>query len=455
MNKTILTLVTISILLFFVYLIANYYTEYKRSAYKPAFVSLKFKLNADNMDKILLEKDVEKIELVKVKKQWKIKDIRYPADASKIFGLISRLNEIKQGKIVSIDPAQFDVYSVGTKTGIKTTFYNNDKEVVSVVIGKNNENSTGAFFRFPNENKVYLVDPLLENDISIEKQFWVKKELKTVEKDSIYKIIIRGDSKYNFIKSGKKWWIKKPRIAPASESKIKEILDKYGYLTVTDIDRTKNVSECIKDKPKYKITIKYMTKKDNKDVKKSYTILIGSQLGQDKEIYYAIAPPQKVCFLLSSAYVEPLRLAWFEAIERELIPSNLFAHEVASLEFDNFIRGKATFKKKKVGKNDYRWLVGYKGRFKLKKYDKGRNLVELLKGIKVEDYQQYDQHVKFNRLFILKTETKDIYASSIFYDKDSKECTVHTNRFPKLLLKVLCSDLTQIEDNIKKLSKAK
>ncbi len=455
MNRTILTLVTISILLFFVYLIANYYTEYKRNAYKPDFISLKFKLDADNLDKIILEKGTEKTELVKTKKQWKVKDINYPADMSRIVALLSRLNEIKQGKIVSIDPAQFDVYNVGTKTGIKTTFYNNGKELTSIVIGKNNENSTGAFFRFNNESKVYLVDPLLENDISIEKQFWIKKELKIVEKDNIYKIIIRGDSKYNFVKAGKKWWVKKPRIAPASESKIKEILDKFGYITITDIDRTKNVSECIKDKPKYTVTIKYTQKKDNKEIRKSYTILIGSQKSKDKEDYYAIAPPQKTCFLLSSAYVEPLKLAWFEAIERELIPSDLFAHEVSSLEFDNFISGKTTFKKKKIGKNDYKWLVSYKGRFKLKKYDKGRNLIELLKGIKVEDYQKYNQTIKFNRLFLLKTETKDIYANSIFYDKNAKECTIHTNRYPKLLVKVLCSDITQIEDNIKKLLKIK
>lgn len=455
MNKTIVTLVTICVLLFFIYLIANYYTEYKRSVAKPDFIPLKFKLNESDLDRIVVLKDINTIELIKTKGKWIVKDIKYPADTSKIFGLISRLNEIKQGKIVSLDPGQFDVYNVGPKTGIKVTFLSGSKEISSVVIGKNNENNTGSFIKLPAENKVFLVESLLENEVAIDKQFWIKKELKNIERNNIYKIILRGEVNYTFIKSGKKWWIKKPRIAPANEAKIKDIIDKYSYILIADIDITKSKQECIKNKPRYKLMVKYTDKKDNSKIKKRFEITIGEKEGQGKENYYAITPGKKTCFLISPGYVEPLRIAWFEAIERELVPGDMFAHEVAKIEFNNFIPGKADFKKKKLGKDNYKWLSSYKGKFKLFKYDKIRNIIELLKGIKIEDYLPYNQTIKFNRSFLIKTETKDIFAYSIFHTKDSKECTAHTNRIPKLLIKVLCSDITQIEDNIKKLLKVK
>ncbi len=456
MNKTIVTMIVVSILLLFAYIIANYYTEYKKVAYKPEYVPLKFKLDADNLDRIIFERLDERMEIVKIKNKWLVASVKYPADVSKIYSLINRLNEIKEGKIVSIDPTQFDVYGVGTKTGIRTIFYNKEQEVLSVIIGRNSENNRdGSFLKFLNEDKVYNVPPLLEDEVSLSRQFWLKKELKIVEKDSIYRIIIKGESNYTFIKSGKKWWIKYPQLAPASETKIKEILDRFSYLSIEDVDMTKNIQQCKSDKPKYKVIVKYVIKSDNTSKKKKYILTIVGEQDQSKVSYYATLNLSRTCFLISSSYPEALRLAHFEIIERELIPSDLFAYEISNLEFTDFIDSKVAFTKKKVGKNDYKWLLKYKGRFKYFKYDKIRSLIELLKGIKVEDYQYKSKGVKFNRSFVLKTETKDVYANSVFYEKGKKECVGYTSRFGRLYVKLLCSDIEQVEDNLKKLLKIK
>ncbi|MFN7181341.1 MAG: DUF4340 domain-containing protein [Planctomycetota bacterium] len=456
MNKTIITLITVSILLFFVYLIANYYSEYKKVAYKPDYVPLKFKLNSDTIDRIVLERGNKQSTIVKIKKKWIVESFRYPADVSKIHSLINRLNEIKEGKIVSIDPTQFDIYGVGPQTGIKTVFYHNNNEVLSVIIGKNTENNRdGSFIRFPADNKVFNVAPLLENEVSVENRFWLKKELKILEKDNINKIIIKGDSNYTFLKSAKKWWIKVPKLAPASDIKIKEIIDRFAYLNIDDIERTKNKKECETTKPKYTVTVKYTAKIENKNIKKKYILTIGKEVDRSKEKYYATLRSKNLCFIISSSYVEPLRLAHFEVIERELIPSDLFTHEVASLEFTNFIPAKLSFIKKKVGKDNYKWLSKYRGKYKYFNYEKIRNLFELLKSVKVEDYERDHPPVKFNRSFVVKTETKDVYDYSIFYEKDKKECAGHTSRFPRLYEKLLCSDIEQIEDNIRKLLKVK
>jgi hypothetical protein len=450
MNKTILTLVTISIFLFLIYMVANYYTEYKRLAYKPDMVSFRFDLKSEQIDKILLSREDAKISLSRIKNRWILDNVSYLADSSKVISLISKINEIKEGRVVSRDPSQAEVYGVGPKSAIKVVFSSSGKELQTLLIGKNAENYSGSFFTLPNDNKVYAVEPLLEDYVSVDRKFWLKKDLRSIDRDNIYKIIIRGEVNYVFVKSGKKWWLKKPKIAPLSESKVRDIVDKFALLSIEDVDRSKKISECISQNPRYIVTVKYYSKKDNKNIRKKYRFYLGNSTADKKENYYASINNRNICFVVSRAYNEALKIAIFEIIDKEFI--DIWSGEVSKLEFTDFIPGHLKFVKKRIKKDDYKWLSYYKGRFKFFAFDKVKKIIELLKELKIEDYDLLaSKKVDFNHSFLIKTETKDIISASAFYQKDAKDCYLHSNKYPKLLMKVLCSDIVQIKDNLKNL----
>ena len=97
----------------------------------------------------------------------------YPADSGKISDLLDEFAKLKEGKLISKNPKNWDNFDVVKKRARHFTFYDiKGKEVVDLLIGKGGIGGSGYYVRKSTGNNVYLINEVLSYYMNPAGDFW-------------------------------------------------------------------------------------------------------------------------------------------------------------------------------------------------------------------------------------------------------------------------------------------
>lgn len=169
-----------------------------------------------------------------------IKPFNYQGDSATIAFLINNLKNLKLGEVISKRKEKFDDFEVGVN-GIKIIL--KGKKEVSFYIGKYAGDYQNSYFRFENDDKVYLVSGMTKHQVNIKPDDWRDKTIMKIGKELIEKISI--DDK-EIIKKDTLWMHKDKII---EKNKIDGLL-----YTLSDL-RATGFSDTASFQPRHKIKI--------------------------------------------------------------------------------------------------------------------------------------------------------------------------------------------------------
>ncbi len=109
----------------------------------------------------------------------------YPADSGKISDLLDEFTKLREGKLISRNPKNWDNFDVVEKRARHFTFYDiKGKKIVDLLIGKGGIGGSGYYIRKGTGNNVYLINEVLSYYMNPAGDFWsylkiMPKDLKT------------------------------------------------------------------------------------------------------------------------------------------------------------------------------------------------------------------------------------------------------------------------------------
>ncbi|MEO0095398.1 MAG: DUF4340 domain-containing protein [candidate division WOR-3 bacterium] len=111
----------------------------------------------------------------------------YPGDSSAIAFLMNNLKNLKLGEVISRRKEKFEDFEVGEK-GVKLIL--RGKKEIAFYIGKYAGDYQHSYFRFDNDDKVYLVSGINKHQVNIKPDDWRDKTILKVNQELIEKISI-------------------------------------------------------------------------------------------------------------------------------------------------------------------------------------------------------------------------------------------------------------------------
>ncbi len=265
------------------------------------------------------EQEISKIEIIRKeelfvfeKKEdlWQImQTIQYPANQSLMIGLIDYVRKLTLDGIISTNPQKHRKFQVDQKEGVQVSFYNREgKKLVNFILGKMGTDYMHYYFRFPDEQKVYLSKGVSRNFVDKEIEKWRDRTILALNKDALEEVSLiyfHSDKKkqkreeIKLIKKDDKWLLEKEEV----DSNIWDrFLNNLTKLDMDDlVEGISSAEEKTKfglQKPSFQIIIKL---KDNQEEE----IVVGDK--NEKNQYYVQRKGVETIFLVSSHKIDNLR----------------------------------------------------------------------------------------------------------------------------------------------------
>jgi hypothetical protein len=109
-------------------------------------------------DKIIIEKQKEKIVARKSSEGWTLTDHDYPANTQKIDRILNALRDIGEVEVVSTRSDEYDRYELTGEKAQKVTVYAGDTPLRELYLGKSSTVAQKAYARQAGKDRVFLVD---------------------------------------------------------------------------------------------------------------------------------------------------------------------------------------------------------------------------------------------------------------------------------------------------------
>lgn len=202
-NKTIIRLVLLLLLLSGLLAFRLYTPKFKTeaSSYNEKIKSI----DSGKIESVDISKKEEKIELKKDGDVWRVNDKK--ADKQKVEKLISQLLPEENIDLIAETNQRHKEFGLTDDLATKVKL----EDSLSVLVGKSE--SSGAYIRIDEEDKVFLLKDFSSLNISTSFSFWYDKVIVSIDEESIKKltftknrkdtIIIRKDEKWMFEKDEK------------------------------------------------------------------------------------------------------------------------------------------------------------------------------------------------------------------------------------------------------------
>ncbi len=263
--RNILILVIIIVILFLVLLLTS-----RKPSSPPLF-------SVAELQSIVICRPTDTTEIeIKENNYRIIRPFSYPGDSSTITFLLNNLKNLKLGEVISRRKEKFDDFEVGEK-GTKLIL--KGKKEIAFYIGKYAGDYQHSYFRFANDDKVYLVSGLNKHQVDIKPDDWRDKRILKIDRELIEKISIDGEE----IVKKDTLWLYKDRT-----------LEKYkidGVLyTLSDL-RAVGFSDTSHFQPRH--NLKIITTGGSE-----YTL----EIGEKREYNYLVKLPDKTTIFLVSEY---------------------------------------------------------------------------------------------------------------------------------------------------------
>ena len=154
-----------------------------------------FKSNKDKINKILLHKGENAIELLKENESWKIAgNDTLVIIESKISDFFDKVLDTKKETLVTENKEKWHILSVDDSTGTHLALYDkNDKKIGYYVFGRSNKDWKHNYVRIDQKPHVYLTNQNIINNLNPRESYWGEKpKPKSIEVDSLKSLPINN-----------------------------------------------------------------------------------------------------------------------------------------------------------------------------------------------------------------------------------------------------------------------
>ena len=160
------------------------------------------KISTNSLDRLVVEKEGENLELAKKGKIWYIQPEQHRADRGKVDKMLDSLAEPDLVDLVS-EAKSYTPYKLDEATVIKATVYEKGNLVRTLYIGKSSNNYKYTYVRIPDDSRVYTLQGAIRSSFEVKREDLRDKRILFFSPADIKRITLtRGQHKIVLVKSG-------------------------------------------------------------------------------------------------------------------------------------------------------------------------------------------------------------------------------------------------------------
>ncbi|NOX24769.1 MAG: DUF4340 domain-containing protein [Deltaproteobacteria bacterium] len=231
-----------------------------RNAAQPA-AAIFNGLRADMIKSLTITDDSAKsVHLTKVAGHWTVGENNYPADSSKIKGIMRRLSKLKKSRLVSRSRGSHSRLKVGEQMfRRKVTMTKGNGKKLTFFLGASPSSKT-IYLRRAGDNDVYEVSGLTTWQLQTDNNSWWQTQYVTVNQAKLQSLTIKGKGNITLTRTTKGNWqlTGAPANSKMNSKRLGKLLD-----TISDIFITGYEAKDFTPPGKAAATIAYKTKNKN------------------------------------------------------------------------------------------------------------------------------------------------------------------------------------------------
>lgn len=200
------------------------------------FKDVLVEIDTAKVDKIVIEKENDALELIKKEDRWQVKiaDDKYAAaTASSVNRTLNTLTDIRASRIVARQQDKWKEYQVDS-AGTRVEIFEGEEKTLDIILGRfgfQSQREYSTYVRLTDENAVYAVDNFMGMSISPDASSYRNSQVAKIDKDSVDSISFHyPDSAFSLMRDSLSWYVEN---TPADSSATAEYLNQFTRLTST------------------------------------------------------------------------------------------------------------------------------------------------------------------------------------------------------------------------------
>lgn len=222
-----------------------------------------WKGDPNSISKLVLESASGRVALARKESRWWVQEpLDFPADATALDELVSKLPKARLSPVLSSRPEKHPLFEVDASSAVRLTVYDGKPEPsLDVRIGKSGTRFDSVYVRFEGRDEVREAAGLSRYQLERKPKEWLDRTLVSVKSDDIEALAVSSSSgTLRFERRDDGWHLVSPP-SKASTDTIKAKLEPVlAALVRLDADEALLPEEFPKkpvfDKPAYKVTVR-------------------------------------------------------------------------------------------------------------------------------------------------------------------------------------------------------
>jgi len=180
----------------------------KSSSIAPERQANYLNLIPDMIDRVVIDRDGKLVELLKKPEGWFVMVDSQPrlANSAQVSEMLSMASDVEVGAVESENPRRQALYQVDTASGALVRFYEDDRLMSSVIVGKNAQVPDYSYIRKPGLNKVYRAKNMRSYLFNKPVNGWRDKTIAQIDTSSLASINFRyPDRSFTLTRSDSLW----------------------------------------------------------------------------------------------------------------------------------------------------------------------------------------------------------------------------------------------------------
>ncbi len=210
MRRVLVPIVILAVLLIAYFIVKSQRT----SSIAPERQTNYLQLIPDMVDRIQIERAGRTVELVEREDGWHVMVDGEPrlADSKQVAEALSMASDVEVGAVESENPQRQALYQVDTISGSLVQFYEDDRMLTSVIVGKNAQMPDYSYVRKPGSNKVYRAKGMRSYLFNKPVNGWREKTIIQVDTSSLSALEFKyQDQAFMLIRQDTIWNLRVPR----------------------------------------------------------------------------------------------------------------------------------------------------------------------------------------------------------------------------------------------------
>jgi hypothetical protein len=235
-------------------------SSYEKKRISGEMIENFLELNQENVNKIVIHTAADTVTIIKENDNWFLQGQKpQKADNMVMNNVLTAAETITVGQVYSENPALQGSFQVDTLSGTRVEFYDSDRLLSSIIIGKLTQDYSHTYVRIPGSNEVYIADGVLTYTFNRKRAQWLDKTIFAIDPGTVRNIeIVHSEKSYKLWHGDTDWYIAKEPYKDsiiADSSKAGVFLTQLCYLKASDLINANDSGKINFDKPSLKFDL--------------------------------------------------------------------------------------------------------------------------------------------------------------------------------------------------------